>query len=80
MPQVMLFPNWYRSLPSNKIISYRDEIIEKCGISQAVFYNWLYGKTPVPKLAQDAIIQIAGEPVLFEPEQEPVLESPHPKD
>lgn len=76
----MQFRNWYRSLPSNEIHSFRDKIIDVCGITRPVFYNWLSGITPVPKLAQDAIIEIAGEPISFEPEQEPAMESPHPKD
>jgi hypothetical protein len=81
MPQNMMpFANWYRSLPSNRIIWYRDQIIDKCGITQAVFYNWLNGVTAVPKLAQEAIKQIAAEPIQFEDESQPAQPSPHPQD
>lgn len=62
----MQFKNWYRSLPSNKIMEFRDTIIKKCGITKPIFYNWLNGITDVPKLAQDVIIEISGEQVLFE--------------
>lgn len=76
MPTPMEFNSWYRSLPSNRILEYRDRIIDECHISKAVFYNWLNAVTPVPPLAQKVIIDIAGEPVLFErpvsePDQQP---------
>ncbi len=55
----------YLSLPrvNNNHLKIRDEIIEACGITQPIFYNWLKGLTPVPKLAQKEIAIILGESV-----------------
>ncbi len=80
MPIPMQFANWFRSLPSNQIGDIRNEICEKCGVSYKVFYHWLTGVTPVPKLAQEAIIEIAGEPVLFEKEPEQGSAPENPQD
>jgi hypothetical protein len=30
----------------------RDKIIAECGITKPIFYNWMDGKTPVPKLCR----------------------------
>lgn len=54
-----LFKEWYDGLPKDKYIEVRNKVIENCGISRAVFYNWYSGVTPIPKLAQREIERIA---------------------
>lgn len=54
-----LFKEWYDSLPRDTYKSVRDEIIRKCYISKAVFYNWYGNITPIPRLAQITIEVIA---------------------
>lgn len=58
-----LFKEWYDSLPRDTYKSVRDEIIRKCYISKAVFYNWYGGISPIPILAQKEIERIAGEKI-----------------
>ena len=50
----------YMSLPrTNKNhIKIRNKIISACGVSSAIFYNWLKGLTQVPPLAQKEISKI----------------------
>jgi hypothetical protein len=43
----------------------KKEVIKACGISPATLKNWLIGRTPVPKLAQDKISEIAGKRITF---------------
>lgn len=54
-----LFKEWYDGLPKNKGIEMRNTVIDNCGISRAVFYNWYCCVTPIPKLAQREIERIA---------------------
>lgn len=58
-----LFKEWYDGLPKNKGIEMRNTVIENCGISRAVFYNWYGGISPIPILAQKEIERIAGEKI-----------------
>lgn len=55
----LLLKQWYDGLPKDTYLSVRDKIIEDCGISRAVFYNWYGGISPIPKLAQREIERIA---------------------
>lgn len=55
----ILLKQWYDGLPKDTYLSVRDKIIEECGISRAVFYNWYCCVTPIPKLAQREIERIA---------------------
>lgn len=55
----LLLKQWYDGLPKDTYLSVRDKIIEECGISRAVFYNWYRGISPIPKLAQREIERIA---------------------
>jgi len=43
-------------------IELRNQIVYECNISTAIFYNWLKGVTPVPKLAQPIIAKILNKP------------------
>jgi len=57
-------------------IKVRNEIIAKCKINTAIFYNWVKGITPVPELAKPIIAEIFKMQVaeLFpEPEQIEIL-------
>lgn len=57
---------WYSSLPRNQFQRIREEIIEQCGITRAIFYNWLQGITPIPKHQYPIINQIAGKEIMQE--------------
>ena len=61
-----LFKEWYDGLPKNKGIEMRNKVIENCGISRAVFYNWYSGLTSIPVLAQKEIERIANQEI-FKP-------------
>jgi hypothetical protein len=63
MKENLLFKKWYNSLPKDKYIEARNKVIENCGISYAVFYNWYGGISPIPILAQKEIERIAGEKI-----------------
>ena len=58
MKENLLLKEWYDSLGYVKL-KFRDRIINNCGISRAVFYNWYCCVTPIPKLAQREIERIA---------------------
>lgn len=58
MKENLLLKEWYDSLGDSKL-KFRDRIINNCGISRAVFYNWYGGISPIPKLAQREIERIA---------------------
>ena len=58
MKENLLLKEWYDSLGDCKL-KFRDRIINNCGISRAVFYNWYGGISPIPKLAQREIERIA---------------------
>lgn len=55
---------WYSSLPRNQFQRIREEIIEQCGITRAIFYNWLQGITPIPCHLYAVINQIASKEIL----------------
>lgn len=55
----LLLKQWYDGLPKDSYLKVRDKIIEDCGISRAVFYNWYGGISPIPILAQKEIERIA---------------------
>ena len=59
----LLLKQWYDGLPKDSYLKVRDKIIEDCGISRAVFYNWYGGISPIPILAQKEIERIAGEKI-----------------
>lgn len=59
----LLLKHWYDGLPKDTYLSVRDKIIEECGISRAVFYNWYGGISPIPILAQKEIERIAGKKI-----------------
>lgn len=59
----LLLKQWYDGLPKDTYLSVRDKIIEECGISRAVFYNWYGGISPIPILAQKEIERIAGKKI-----------------
>lgn len=63
MKENLLFKEWYDGLPKDKYIEVRNKVIDNCGISRAVFYNWYGGITPIPILAQKEIERIAGEKI-----------------
>jgi hypothetical protein len=50
----------YFSLPANKNKAIRDAIVVECGITKTIFYNWMDGKTPVPKLCKIVVSQHFG--------------------
>lgn len=64
------FRNWYYSRPLRELPSIRAKIIEHCGVKRSVFYNWLTGRSEVPKSSQLIINMIAGEDVF--PVSEPI--------
>lgn len=45
----------YFSLPYSEMILTRNSITEKCGVTRFVFYNWMSGKTPIPKTCKSII-------------------------
>lgn len=57
---------WYNTLPRNEYRQIREELIEQCGITRAIFYNWLQGITPIPKHQYPIINQIAGKEIMQE--------------
>lgn len=59
-----LFKAWYSDLPKSEYRQKRQEIIEQCRISRAVFYNWLSGSTPIPPCHYNTINSIAGQTLL----------------
>ena len=61
-----LFKEWYDGLPKNKGIEMRNKVIENCGISRAIFYNWYSSLTSIPVLAQKEIERIANQEI-FKP-------------
>ena len=62
MKENLLLKEWYDSLGDGKL-KFRDRIINNCGISRTVFYNWYGGISPIPILAQKEIERIAGEKI-----------------
>lgn len=54
------FRTWYSELPKSEYRKKRQEIIDGCRITRAVFYNWLSGATPVPSCHYHTINAIAG--------------------
>ena len=58
------FRTWYSALPRTEYRAKRQEIIEACRITRAVFYNWLSGATPVPPVHYHTINTVAGQ-ILF---------------
>jgi len=50
----------YKNLPHSEKqhIAIRAQIIERCKISQSVFYNWICGTTSVPHWAKPRISEI----------------------
>ena len=40
--------NWYSSLPRNDFRQKREQIIDNCGITRAIFNNWIQGITVIP--------------------------------
>lgn len=51
---------WYLSLPQREALPKQQEIINRCYITRAVFYNWINGVTEVPKVCRPIINRIAG--------------------
>ena len=51
---------WYSNLSRSEYRKKRNDIIEACRISRAIFYNWLSGATPVPTYHYHTINEIAG--------------------
>jgi len=51
---------FYESIPryDNEYLKKRNEIIEKCGISVAIWQNWKEGKTIVPKPCKEIIAKV----------------------
>jgi hypothetical protein len=43
----------------------KKQIMKACGVSAATLKNWLLGRTPVPKLAQEKINELAGKKITF---------------
>ena len=56
--------NWYSSLPRNDFRQKREQIIDSCGITRAIFNNWIQGITVIPAQHFNIINQIAGEEIL----------------
>lgn len=48
----------YMNLRAIDQVPAREEIRSKCDISYAVFYNYLRGTSPVPKLVEEAMDEI----------------------
>ena len=69
------FKKWYHSNPKAEIPEIRRRVIDTCGISVYVFYNWLSGVSPVPVSSQIVINQIAGKKVFEVPELLPINNS-----
>ncbi len=57
----------YYDLPPKKALKIRNEIINECGITTDIYYNWMRGTTPVPKLCRIVVSQKLGvaEHILF---------------
>ena len=43
----------------------RQKVIQECGISERMLLNWIGGRTPVPKLAREKILEITGREIQF---------------
>lgn len=54
---------WYNTLPKNDYKRMRNQVIDACGVTKTVFYNWLRGTTPLPKLAKKEIERIAKQTI-----------------
>lgn len=63
----------YDNLPKKEADRARAEIIKQCGITYPVFWNWLKGITPVPKLCRIIVSNELKTPefILFEQEKAP---------
>lgn len=48
----------YLKLKAIHMMPARTEIIEQCGITKDIFFNYMNGKTPIPKLASEKIDSI----------------------
>ncbi len=64
---------WYNTLPKNDYKRLRNQVIDACGITKTVFYNWLRGTTPLPKLAKKEIERIAEKPIFSTTKEENTL-------
>lgn len=56
--------NWYSSLPRNDFRQKREQIIDNCGITRAIFNNWIQGITVIPAQHYNIINQIARKEIL----------------
>lgn len=72
----VLLKEWYMSLPRerNMHVIAREIILDACGISVQVFYDWLAARSPIPIASQHLINQIAGEKV-FRLQSDPALKN-----
>ena len=54
----------YKSLPRGKKerSKKRDQIIKECGITKAIFYNWLSGITYIDVRSMPTISKVVGVP------------------
>lgn len=55
----MTLKEYIESIASGKVKSIKKKIVEKCGISEDVLWNWIDGRTNVPYLSQKVINGIA---------------------
>lgn len=53
------FKDLYLNKERNERIEMRDEIIERCKITQDVFYDWLMGRTRIREVYDEIIYQVA---------------------
>ncbi len=57
--------DWYLDLPQKDVLAKQKEIIDRCFITRAVFYNWIKGATKVPEVCRPIINEIAGEQLIY---------------
>lgn len=48
------------SIPNKDYKTKKDDIVEKCHITDSVWSNWLSGRTAIPELAKPIINEVAG--------------------
>ena len=55
--------DFMQSVPVSDYNDVKQEIIEQCHITDAIWKNWLQGRTRIPELAKPIIKEIAGNPI-----------------
>ena len=56
------FRDWYLRLSGSEGYRIKNRIMEECDVSEAIFYNWTSGRTPIRGANQRVIAQIAEVP------------------